>query len=168
MPPRNPLQDLDVDDVRRGPSLVDLSCYEAMSGPTTAPYRLPDCWCLESCTTTVCANVPKKRKATAEPDCASAPEPPLHRYQLGDRTWVQHITVWHPGDFTCSRVEMDCNLPMRDIFRELCRDLCIERSQVQFVWRSTTRRHHALSDHVAPWNVGMREGHDECIECEYI
>lgn len=178
MPPRNPLQEPHVDGVRRGPDLgcyectyepttcADLVCHETMSGPTLA-YRPADCWCLQQCTTPACNNTPRKRKAAREPD-APFREPPLHHHQLGDRTWVQHVTVWHPGDFTSSRVEMRCDLAMRDIFRELCADLRIERSQVQFVWRSATRRHRALADHDAPCYVGMREGHDECIECEYI
>ncbi len=173
MPPRNPLEHPDDNNAR----LPDLFCYETMPAPGDLRPPVPPpnrefqepCWCLDclgQCDTAPCRNArpPRKRKAPA------SPEP--REYRHGDDSWVQCITIWHPADFTCTRVEVDCDRPMRAIFSQLCFDLRIDRKYVKFVWQRNRRRGGVqpvtLSDTDAPWDVGLKETNDENIQCEYI
>jgi hypothetical protein len=202
MSPRNPLQQLQINGCSPRTRTVDLFCYETMPTPedlfppvrenTTADFPTLDalfaisgftqpavraldatdttCWCLEQCNPEgLCrfrrpAQPARKRKAEA------SPEPRTH--SLGDDNWVQTINLWHPGDFDKTIVEMDSDLPLRAIFKELCSDLRIDRRAVRFVWKRNRRRGGVqsvvLTDTDAPWTVGMQEHNAETVECEYI
>jgi hypothetical protein len=182
MPPRNLMQDRDFDD-------IDLFCYETMPTPEELYPLTSPSWpkqpapppgpppslvpfvsssCFQQCEITdavPCKHVSPLTKASKR-KALDSPEP--RGYSPGDENWVQHLSIWHPGDFTSSRVEMDADLPMRAIFEEVCFDLRIDRKQVRFVWRSMTKRHITLSDADAPWDVGMKADIDECVECEFV
>ncbi len=81
------------------------------------------------------------------------------------------MLIWHPGDFEASALTLEANAPMRSAFREFCFHLRIDRKDVRFVWQQTARtgeeRPLALHDGDTPWDVGMREGRTEHVECEY-
>jgi hypothetical protein len=203
MPPRNPLQQVEINGTSPRmsvPRLVDLHCYESMPLPqhlsppvcvqsanevqhgfptldalfalsgVAPPLRAnvdTTCWCLDQCAGPVCLArfIPPARKRKAH-----SPEPRL--YSPGDDSWVQTFTLWHPGDFDKTIVEMDSDRPLRAIFRELCADLRIDRNTVRFVWKRNRRRggvqNVVLQDTDAPWDVGMKEATYETVECEYV
>ena len=194
MPPRNPLEQLEIDACSPDPRIVDLFCYESMPLPqdlrppvldsisdwpnlvkflplsARTPPSDNTCWCLEQCNPEgICsrgriAQPARKRKAEA------SPEPPS--YSDSDDSWVQTFNLWHPSDFEKTIVEMDSNLPLRVIFKELCFDLRIDRKAVRFVWKRNRRRGGVesivLKDSDAPWDVGMQQHNAETVECEYI
>lgn len=186
MPPRNPLQQLEIDGCRPGTRFIDLLCYEEMPRPedlrppvlenmadthsAAFPTLAVDttCWCLEQCNPHgICARIAhpsRKRKYEA------SPEPRI--YFTRDENWVQTINLWHPGDFDKTIVEMDSDLPMGGIFAQLCDDLRIDRKYVKFVWKRNRRRGGVqsvvLKDTDAPWDVGMKQDNAETVECEYI
>ena len=167
MPPRNPLQLLEVNGCSRGTAVVDLLCYESM--PLPADLR-STCWCFDQCTPQgICtrarpAQPSRKRRAEASPEPRS--------YCPGDENWVQTFNLWHPGDFDKTIVEMHCDLRMGAIFAQLCDDLRIDRKAVRFVWKRNRRRGGVqdvvLEDSDAPWDVGMKQDNAETVECEYI
>lgn len=174
MSPRNPLQLLEINGCSPGTRFIDLLCYEEM--PTPEDLRQTHsavdttCWCLEQCNPEgICA-----RRITAQPSrkrkAETSPEP--RTYFPGDENWVQTINLWHPGDFDKTIVEMDCDLPMRAIFAQLCDDLRIDRKDVRFVWKRNRRgggvQSVVIADTDAPWDVGMKEDNAETVECEYI
>jgi hypothetical protein len=169
MPPRNPLQDPDVNN-------MDLFCYETMPGPDdlrppTPPtplaptplaptpktkaragpqYSFTDpflfCPCSPPCKIIdqvpckhVCPDSPPGKHIKSKHRRAPA-SPAARQYRAGDDHWVQHIELWHPADFNKTRVEMDANLPMRAIFDELCSDARVQRKNVKFVWKRNRRR----------------------------
>jgi hypothetical protein len=152
---------------------IDLTCYETMPTPfelteLASRSRLvpiePDaaCFCLDPCEDCFCkAQLSRKRK--------QSPSPP--RYQSGDETWVQSIRLFHPTDFEYTTVEMDCNLPFRAIFHQLCDDQRVKRKDVVFLWNRKRRRGGVqivkLSDESVPWHIGMCEGELQTIECEF-
>jgi len=67
---------------------------------------------------------------------------------------------------------MDCDRPFKAIFRELCSDHRLDRKQVAFVWNRKRRNGGVqlvkLSDDSVPWDIGMREGVEETIECDFV
>lgn len=192
MPPRNPLQDVHND--------IDFTCYETMplpheltppvflQGPVAMqppPFLTLDallpfagfaalprtnvdttCWCLDQCEGPNCLVrfMPAARKR------ARSPSPRL--YYPEDDCWVQTFSLWHPGDFEKTIVEMDSNRPLRAIFHQLCDDLRIDRKTVRFVWKRNRRgggvQNVVLRDTDAPWDVGMKQDTDETVECEYV
>lgn len=171
MPPRNPLQQLEINGCRSHTRIIDLLCYETM--PLPEDLRRADraldttCWCLDQCNAQgICTRVAqpsRKRKSEASPERA---------YSRGDDSWVQTFNLWHPGDFDKTIVEMHSDLPLRAIFAQLCDDLRIDRKAVRFVWKRNRRRGGVqdvvLTDTDAPWTVGMKEDNAETVECEYI
>lgn len=189
MPPRNPLQDPDVND-------IDLFCYETMPAPhdlrpptpptplaatpTTPPHAGPQyslhdpflfCPCSPPCKIT--DGVPCKHVYPDSPPAKHSK--PKHRWapaSPGDHHWVQHIVIWHPPFCNKTRVEIDSNLPMRAIFDKLCSDLRIDRKHVRFVWKRQRRRGGlqdvTIADTDAPWDVGMKQRIIEIIICEFL
>lgn len=172
MPPRNPLQQLEINGTSPRARVIDLFCYESM--PLPEDLRRADraldttCWCFDQCNAQgICTRVAqpsRKRKSEA------SPEP--RTYFHGDDSWVQTFNLWHPGDFGKTIVEMDSSLPLRAIFKELCFDLRIDRKAVRFVWKRNRRRGGVqdvvLQDSDAPWDVGMKQDNAETVECECI
>jgi hypothetical protein len=202
MPPRNPLEQLEVNACSPRSRNVDLLCYESMPRPedlrppvldnisdwpnlvTFLPLsaRTPPsntaadttCWCLEQCNPQgICmrGRIPGRLTQPARKRKAEASPGPL-TYSDSDDSWVQTINLWHPSDFEKTIVEMDSNLPLRAIFKQLCSDLRIDRKAVRFVWKRNRRRGGVqdvvLADTHAPWDVGMQQHNAETVECEYI
>lgn len=148
------------------PTLESLLALSGVAPPAPANVDTT-CWCLEQCAGGCCLVrfIPSTRKRKAR-----SPSPRLHF--PGDDTWVQTFTLWHPGDFEKTIVEMDSDRPLRAIFAQLCFDLRIDRATVRFVWKRNRRRggvqNVVLDDTDAPWDVGMNRDNAETVECEYI
>jgi len=200
MPPRNPLQDVHNDSIDLTcteimPLPHELAPPVLLEGPVAVPglQGLPElhfptldalfalggfapplhasvettCWCLDQCVGPVCLvrfmQPARKRKARSPSPRVYFPE---------DDHWVQTFTLWHPGDFEKTIVEMDSNRPLHAIFHQLCADLRIDRKTIRFVWKRNRRRGGVqdvvLHDTTAPWDVGMKEDTDETVECEYV
>ena len=149
------------------PTLESLLALSGFAPPAPANVDTT-CWCLDQCASGVChlaRFLPTARKRKAH-----SPEPRL--YFPGDDTWVQTFTLWHPGDFEKTIVEMDSDRPLRAIFAQLCFDLRIDRATVRFLWKRNRRRggvqNVVLDDTDAPCDVGMKRDNAETVECEYI
>jgi hypothetical protein len=190
MPPRNPLQDPDVND-------TDLFCYETMPGPDdlrppTPPtplaptpktkaragpqYSFTDpflfCPCSPPCK--IIDQVPCKHVCPDSPPGKHIkPKPRKAPAGPGDKQWVQRIEIWHPADFKKTHVQIDSNECMyTTILNKFCSDMHIQHKDVKFVWKHYKRRGGlqdvTIADTDAPWDVGMKQRIIEKVICEFI
>jgi hypothetical protein len=182
MSPRRPLQQLQPDLLLARSVAPDLHCYEDMISPAelaalaaarreavlpaTPASRPADCFCLDDCPGPLCKFASGTRKRRAQAQALRTPSPQRRpRLEHSDDAWPQRVLIWHPGDFEASPVTMHAGAPLRAALAAFCGDLRVDRRHVRFVWQGP--RPLALHDHDTPFDVGMREGRTEHIECEY-